>query len=65
MQNIWSQTSLMSIPPSTCFVCYIVCYMHSYIVRYVVTDSEEDLPSIYMNTVNHADRSLFDENNVA
>ena len=39
--------------------------MHSYIVKYVVTDKAEDLPSISMNTVDYADRSLFGENNVA
>ena len=37
--------------------------MFSYIVKYVVTDNAEDLPSIAMNTVVYAYRSPLGENN--
>ena len=46
---------------------YSVCNvdMHSYIVKYVVSDNAEDLPSIAMNTVVHAHWSLHGEIKVA
>ena len=39
--------------------------MFSYIVKYVVTDNAEDLPSIAMNNVVYAYRSPLGENNEA
>ena len=39
--------------------------MHSYIVKYVVSDNAEDLLSIAMNTVVHSHWLLLGENNVA
>ena len=39
--------------------------MHSYIVKNVVRDNAENVHSISMNNANHADRSIFGENNVA
>ena len=39
--------------------------MHSYIVKYAVSDNAEDLPSIAMNTVVHSHWSVLGDNNVA
>ena len=38
--------------------------MHSYIVKYVVSDNAEDSPSIAMNTVVHSHWSVLGGNNV-